>query len=46
MIQNEKICLKMWMTPIDEKIRENCLRWFGHVHKRAINVLVRKSKLI
>ena len=25
------------MSPIDEKIRESCLRWFGHVQRRAIN---------
>ena len=31
---------------IDEKIRESCLRWFGHVQRRAINVLVRKSEWI
>ena len=25
------------MSPIDEKIRESCLRWFVHVQRRAIN---------
>lgn len=31
---------------IHEKIRESRLRWFGHVQRRVINALVRKSELI
>jgi hypothetical protein len=27
-------------------MRESCLRWFGHVQKRAINALVRNNELI
>ena len=42
-IWNEEICLKIWVAPIDEKIRENCFRWFGHVQRRAVNALVRVS---
>jgi hypothetical protein len=34
------------VTPIDEKIRENGLRWFDHVQRRAINSLMRKTELI
>ena len=34
------------MSPIDEKIRESCLRWFVHVQRRAINAPLRKGKLI
>ena len=45
-IQNEEILLKIEMTPIDEKMRESYLRWFGHVQRRAIYVPVRKNKLI
>ena len=30
-IRNEKIHLKIGVTPIDEKIRKSRLRWFGHV---------------
>ena len=31
------------MVPIDEKMRENYLRWFGNVQMRDINTLVRKK---
>ncbi len=31
LIQNDKICLKIEVTPIGEKMRESRLRWFGHV---------------
>ena len=31
LIQNDKICLKIEVTPIGEKMRESHLRWFGHV---------------
>ena len=27
-IRNEKIRLKIGVAPIDEKMRESCLRWF------------------
>jgi hypothetical protein len=45
-IQNEEILLIIRVTPIDEKMKENHLRWFGHVQKRAINAPVKKSELI
>ena len=44
-IQNEEILLKIEMTPIDEKMRESYVRWFGHVQRRAINASMRKSEL-
>lgn len=31
---------------IDEKMRENRLKWFDHVQKRANKELIRKKKLI
>ena len=45
-MENEEIFLKIGVAPIDEKMRESCLRWFGHVQRRAINEPVRKSELI
>ena len=45
-MENEEIFLKIGVAPIDEKMRESCLRWFGHVQRRVINEPVRKSELI
>ena len=42
-IQNEQIHLKIRMTLIDEKLRENHLKQFGHVKRREINALVKMS---
>ena len=41
-IWNKEISLKK-VIPIDEKIRESCLRWFDYV-QRALNILVIKSE--
>ena len=45
-IQNEEIRIKVRVAPINEKMRENHLRWFGHVQRRATNAPVKKSELI
>ena len=44
--QNEKIRLKIRVNPIDEKMRKNCLKWFGHIQRRGINTPMRNSELI
>ena len=36
----------MTLTLINKRMRESCLRWFGHVWRRVINALVRKSDYI
>jgi SOS response regulatory protein OraA/RecX len=38
-IRNKDIRLKIGVAPIDEKMRESHLRWFGHVQRRSINKL-------
>ena len=44
--RNEESCIKIGATPIDEKMRENHIRWYDQVLKRAINAPVRKRRLI
>ena len=34
------------VAPMKEKIRENQLRWFGHIQIRPINAPVRKRDII
>ncbi len=45
-IRSEKIRLKIGVASSDEKMRENCLRCFGHVKRRVINAPVRNIQLI
>lgn len=45
-IWNKEIFLKIGVVCIDEKMSDNCLKRFGHEHRRAINVAVRKSESI
>ena len=33
-VRNEDIRTKIGVASIEEKMRENCLRWFGHVRRR------------
>ena len=45
-IQNEHIREMVWVAPIEDKIRENRLRWFGHIQQKPLDALVRKSDLL
>ena len=40
-IKNEKITNKVKVASIDDKTRENMLRWFRHVKRRSIDAPVR-----
>ena len=45
-IKNEQIHKMIEVAPNEEKMRENRLRWFGHIQRRPINTPVRKSDAI
>ena len=34
------------MAPIEDKLRENRLRWFGHIGRRSRDALVRRMEKI
>ena len=45
-IRNEDICWLVGVAPIEDKIRENRLQWFGHIRRRSMDAPVRRVKKI
>ena len=45
-VRNEYFREIVGVAPIEDKLRENRLRWFGHVKRRPLSAPVRKSDLI
>ncbi|XP_070029931.1 uncharacterized protein [Nicotiana sylvestris] len=43
-IRNEVIRDKVVVTPIEDKMREEPLRWFGHMRRRSTDALVRRCE--
>ena len=43
-IQNEEIRKKVGVAPIENKMRENRLRWFGHIRRRPNDAPVRRME--
>ncbi|XP_065867476.1 uncharacterized protein [Euphorbia lathyris] len=43
-VRNEIIRTKVGVTSIENKMRENRLRWFGHVRRRALDAPVRRTE--
>ena len=45
-VRNEDICSLVGVAPIEDKMRENRLQWFGHIGRRPIDAPVRRVKKI
>ena len=45
-VRNEDIRRLVGIAPIEDKMRENCLRWFDHIGRRSRDAPVRKVKKI
>ena len=45
-MRNEDIRTKIGVAPIEKRVRENRLRWFGHVQHRPTNAPVRRVERI
>ena len=43
-IRNEEIRKKVDVASIENKMRENRLRWFGHIRRRPNDALVRRME--
>ena len=45
-VRNEDIRTKICVASIEEKMRENRLRWFGHVRRKPADAPVRRVERI
>ena len=45
-IRNETVREMVGVAPIEEKLRENRLRWFGHVYRRPVDAVVKRADMI
>ena len=45
-VSNEDICRLVRAAPIEDKMRENRLRWFGYIRRRSRDAPVRKVEKI
>ena len=45
-IRNEVIRDLVKVVPIEDKMRESRLRWFGHVKRKSVDALVRRCETI
>lgn len=43
---NKVIRYNLGVTSIEDKIRENRLRWFGHVYRRLERTVVRRNDVV
>ncbi|KAJ7946136.1 Retrovirus-related Pol polyprotein LINE-1 [Quillaja saponaria] len=45
-IRNEEIRRKVEVAPIEKKMRENRLRWFGHIQRRPMDTVVKQGDMV
>ena len=45
-VRNEDIRNLVGVAPIEDKMKENCLRWFDHIRRRPMDAPVRRVEKI
>jgi len=45
-MRNVVIRERVELTPLEDKLRETRLRWFGHVKRRSVDAPVRRCEVI
>ena len=45
-VRDEDIHRQIGIAPIEDKLRENRLRWFGHIKRKSRDALVTRMKKI
>lgn len=45
MLRNEKLRGIVGLAPIEDKVIKNRIRWFGHVYRRTVDAVVRRSDM-
>ena len=45
-VRNENICRQVGIAPIEDKLRENRLWWFGHIEHRSKDAPVKRMEKI
>ena len=45
-VRNKDICSLVGVALTEDKMRENCLRWFGHIGRRPMDAPVRRVEKI
>jgi hypothetical protein len=42
-VWNDNICERLGVTPVEKKLVQHCLRWFGHIQQRPTEAPVRSG---
>jgi hypothetical protein len=42
-VRNDDICERLGVTPVEEKLVQHHLRWFGHMQRRPADALIRNG---
>lgn len=41
-IKNETVREMIQVVPVEEKLRENTLQWFGHIYRSPVDAIIKR----